>query len=197
MGTVPEEGKKLLVEAILDGLSQPEELLGILSEPLLLLFGVLEVLALGDGFRGEVGSDPGRAAYIGHCLGCVRLHLRQDLNTRRPVADNCNASGPMLNYTSFPWKDWIPLISGQRHLLRIPEPLARTSASSSWMAPLDSTLRSHLPLTSSQTVDAIVELKRTRSSRLYLTVVLLIYSQISDPAASNEDQSGLGSNEKV
>lgn len=64
-----------------------------------------------------------------------------------------------------------------------PEPLTRTSASSSWVAPLDSTLTFHFPLTSSQTVDATVELKRTRSSRVYLTVVLLIYSQISDPAA--------------
>lgn len=73
---------------------------------------------------------------------------------------------------------------GQVHLLRMPEPLMRMSAVSCWVVPSCCwTWMVHFPASSFQTVDDTLELNCTRSSRLYLTVVRLMYSQISDPAA--------------
>lgn len=75
---------------------------------------------------------------------------------------------------SFPLKECRPLMSGQRHLLRMPDPLINTSASSSTVVSFFWTLIFHFPVKSSQIVETTLLFNSTCSSRAYLCVVLLI-----------------------
>lgn len=90
LGAVVQHDVEELVKAMDDLLAHSQHFLRVVIKLLLVLFRKIEVLPVGRELGSKIGRHPRRASNVVDNLQGGRLHLRENLDTRRAVADDGN-----------------------------------------------------------------------------------------------------------